>query len=103
MSKHYFGSNVKTCCKKMHDLLEDDRFPIDMNPILRKYMIPFAWPYSVLYQIDYCPWCGSQLRSLDEEYKRILKDEYGIEEVAFDYSNVPDEFKSEKWWIKRNL
>lgn len=51
--------------------------------------------------IDFCPWTGMKLpKRLDEEYFEIL-DQLGIE--PYEHDKIPDDMKSEEWWIKRKL
>lgn len=100
--KNYFGADIKQCCEKMEYLLNSDDFPIDMNPITRRYYIPFMWPNKNIYTIYHCPWCGTKLTELTDKYYEILKIEYGISDPE-NASNIPEEFKSEEWWLKRGL
>ena len=56
--------------------------------------------------IYYCPWCGKKLPiNLSDKWFEILKKEHGID-YPFDdpdRKNIPEEFKSDEWWKKRNL
>jgi hypothetical protein len=54
-------------------------------------------------QISFCPWCGTKFnRDLRKEYAQLLKNDYGIE-YPDDESELPKEFMSEEWFIKRKL
>ena len=55
--------------------------------------------------IHFCPWCAKTIPSrLNKEYFDILEKEYDIEVPDLEnFSNVPEDFKSDLWWIKRNL
>ncbi|MFA6065753.1 MAG: hypothetical protein WC707_01070 [Candidatus Babeliaceae bacterium] len=103
MSKNYLPSEkIKHCCPRMTELLDDWRFPIDMDMVIRKYFIPYMWPHSVELGIIYCPWCGTKLpKVLHEAYYEILEKEFGITDPQD--PNIPREFKSEEWWVKRGL
>ena len=70
--------------------------------------------------IEFCPLCGAKLpTSLSDEYHRELekvlgkegykalfyyKDEGAFKECpVLDRAKVPEEFKTDEWWIKRGL
>lgn len=94
--------NYQHCYKKMTELLDDDRFPIDMDPAVRKYFIPSMWPHKFKMAICYCPWCGKKLpKILEKEYFEILQNSYGTTNTA--KKIVPAEFTNERWWVKRKL
>ncbi|MGH3056094.1 MAG: DUF6980 family protein [Gaiellaceae bacterium] len=70
------------------------------NPVLREYtLLENA-------SMNFCPSCGKQLpKSLGDEWLTILRKEYGVIGEAASVWNpmVPEEFKSDAWWKKRNL
>lgn len=56
--------------------------------------------------LNFCPSCGSRVeKSLEDEWKSILMEEYNIEEDHCSVWNpmVPEEFKSDAWWRNRGL
>jgi len=89
----------------MATFLKDSRVGVYYDPILRFYSIFI--PSSGSYQkISFCPWCGNLLSpDLIEKYEEILKKEYNIDDPYDDeqMEKVPEEFKSDEWWKKRNL
>ena len=102
MSKHFdIAKHSKICCEVMAEQLEDFRFPIDMDPTVRRYFIPYMWPHSGVFTIDFCPWCATPLPTLEIKRKEILNKEYGITDDRDE--TIPDEFFSEEWWVKRSL
>jgi len=100
--------NIKTknehCCKLMEKALDDSRIEIDYWPVFREYSVSTR---SIAIQlIFYCPFCGSKLpKELRDEWGEILENEYNIDDPFCDQDSekIPDEFKSDLWWIKRNL
>ena len=57
-------------------------------------------------RLNFCPWCGKRLpKGLIKKLFDVLWQEYGIGyEADLDYyTNVPDEFRTDEWWKKRNL
>ena len=45
-------------------------------------------------------------KQLGEIWEKLLEKEYGIKESDIDYinfSNIPEEFKTDEWWKKRGL
>lgn len=55
------------CCPAMKQYLEDYRIPIDFDPELNFYFLPFVWPYRIRQGLRYCPWCGIKLPTIIEE------------------------------------
>jgi len=71
------------------------------NAKFREYGIPIRDGGSTKSIISYCPWCGTKLQKpLRSEWFDIL------EKLGFDdppTQDIPEEFKSDQWWVKRNL
>lgn len=55
------------CCSAMNGFLEDYRIPIDYDPELNSYFLPFVWPYTTRQGLRYCPWCGTKLPPMEEK------------------------------------
>jgi len=52
----------------------------------------------------FCPWCGSQLpEGLGDEWAKILKEEYKLDNPFKEWDRVPPEFKTDEWWKRRGL
>jgi hypothetical protein len=53
-------------------------------------------------RINFCPWCGTKLpENLRDKWFDTLLEEYDIEDPFDEMHKVPEEFKSDKWWVKR--
>lgn len=92
------------CCSKMDQYLKEDELCFKYIPRTRDYCIFVKKEYGgSLCGIDYCPWCGNKLRySLRNELGEILFDELHLDSF-FDDPKMPEEFKTDEWWKKRNL
>ncbi|MBP9791627.1 MAG: hypothetical protein KBC27_00220 [Rickettsiales bacterium] len=89
------------CCEKMGFAINKEHI-IDYDDCVRNYnLCGDKRDYAILY----CPWCGKDLgKRLNWEYFEILAKEYGIEDPDFvNFTNVPEEFKTDAWWKKRGL
>lgn len=95
------------CCAPMRQSIEDGAVYYD--PTKRDYYIRYHIKASTKIgharDIQYCPWCSKKLpKKLTLEWFNILEREYNIETPdSTTFTNVPEEFKSDAWWIKRNL
>ena len=110
------------CCELMYCFLKKEfgyRTEIEINysHILREHSIGSQFRQA----INNCPWCGTKLpASLRIEYRNILEQEHGIKPDLYtvhldkcnnpktdqelrETLNVPDEFKTDKWWKERGL
>jgi len=98
------------CCEEMYKILlgENDgecELHFGYDPKIREYYIDVKAEYGGAVQlIKYCPWCGEKLpKSLREEHFDILEREFGIDYGDLKTrSKIPNEFKSDEWWKKRN-
>lgn len=101
------------CCEEMYShLFRSDKrtseIHFDYYPVFREYFIDYKKEYGGGVQlIKFCPWCGSKLaKELREEFFNILEKEYKIETDIGEYrqrKDIPQEFKTDEWWKKRNL
>ena len=125
------NKKMKFCCPYMEYEIEEQNNPnpdgFSSNAI---YYIPMFREFCCYTRygdtdcgrpvIDYCPFCGTKLpKSLSDEYdielEKVLgkegyealfyyKDEGVFKECpVIDRAKVPEEFKADKWWIKRGL
>lgn len=89
----------------MAQAVRDPEIPISYYPVFREYSLDLNSPASK--RIDYCPWCSAKLpSSLRDKFFDILEQEYKINDgilAIFDNDQLPEEFKSERWWVKRGL
>ena len=78
---------------------------LEYIPESRSYnFILYDHPHGTHQTLWFCPWCGIKLpEELGEEWGRILKEEFNIEEPFRAWDRVPSEFKSDEWWKKRGL
>jgi hypothetical protein len=95
-----------TCCEDIRIILSDSRNNIHYYNVFREYYIQTK-RNTVILDIPFCPWCGKQLpSSLREKFFDVLELEYKISTNAGDYKDrpdIPEEFRSDQWWKKRNL
>lgn len=123
-------NKMQFCCYQMEFQIEEQQNgtpeSIGYDPVYREF-----WMYSVKMAketdneilgstIDYCPFCGIKLpKLLSDEYsielEKVLgrkgyealfyyKDEGAFKECpVLDRNKVPEEFKTDEWWIKRGL
>ena len=104
MSKKRFkhSEHIKWCCEDMKRNMYDNRFPLDLSLSTRTYMLPMVWPHGgTEMRINYCPWCATHLKTLEDKFDEVLEKEYGIDNWL--KAELPEEFKSEEWWLKRGL
>ena len=119
---------MKFCCATLKSELWN-RFSSEANedkslvydPVFRMYAYHAkrrkTYEESELRTIAYCPFCGSRLPYyLYDEYHLILEQALGTDEFfelwyqdpktgksKADQNKVPEEFKTDEWWIKRGL
>ena len=93
--------NKQFCCEAML-LAVNKEFIINYEDFVRNYNLQGK---GKVYALSFCPFCGGNLGSrLNSEYFDILEKEYGIEYPDFtNFTNVPEEFKTDEWWRKRGL
>ena len=95
------------CCDIIEDYSTRENNIIKYFPEFRSYnLILHDDPHGTHQKIDFCPWCGASFpEELGEEWDRILRVEYGIEDAAFswNFNKIPSEFKTDEWWKKRGL
>lgn len=103
MKKLFTHSDYITwCCEDMQTWMHDNRFPLDLGVATRTFFLPEVWPHEGPgLRINFCPWCGKPLPTLQEKRWEILEKEYNIENF-FD-PRIPEEFNTEEWWVKRGL
>jgi|SRR5690606_10358113 len=93
--------DTKHCCESMANSVNCKGSRIGYTPKFREYYVERNGTSSAdtLY---YCPWCGQKLpESTRDLLFALLEKEYNIDD---DLDNrVPAEFKTDEWWIKRNL
>ena len=90
------------CCERMTYFLADIRIPLDYSTKFREYVLVMPQAFQM---IDYCPWCGKELpTSLRDEWYEILENLLGEVIYELDYTDerIPEEFRDDTWWIKRN-
>ena len=92
----------KLCCKSMDKSIYEYKI-IHYDDVFRIYGINES--ENSFIGIKFCPWCGVNLGiRLAKIYFDILENEYGIEVPdTTNFTNVPEEFKSDEWWKKRGL
>ena len=92
------------CCKHLtNDVNLPDTYT-SYNKKFREFYLPLKYKTSIQV-IWFCPWCGKELpRSLSRDWFEILEKEYGLEDPYHEDEHlVPEEFKSDEWWKKRDI
>ena len=92
---------LKFCCDGMLKAIADKTIEYDMR--CRYYYANVS--SNMEKDIKCCPWCKTHLGdNLVKKYFYILKEEYNIKIPDMDnFTNIPDEFKTDEWWKKRGL
>ncbi|NQY42013.1 MAG: hypothetical protein HRT87_01540 [Legionellales bacterium] len=100
-------NNMFFCCDDMKIHISENEVAIRYSPRDREFHIcvlglkaPTVSEVIQSYQlINYCPWCGSKLPDhLGERRCRELE-KLGYDEFFSD--DIPSEFKTDEWWLKR--
>ncbi len=106
---------VKHCCEDMRGQVEhvcdihDSPFDcadhiIYYNNVFDEYGIIIHDGGSSYISISHCPFCGKRLpESKRERYFNILENDLNYSDEAILDNEIPEEFKSDEWWKKRNL
>ena len=97
--------HITYCCENMKVFIEDPRIKMGYNQTHRMYYLEIT-STGTIYLIDYCPACGTMLpENLVDKWTNILKKEFNIDDpYAKEQSKlIPEEFKTDEWWKKRNL
>jgi|SRR5579871_4837128 len=106
------NQSIKHCCEWMDLFIQDPRVAIIYVPSYRRYAIPFLQKGKHLcdltegFAIDYCPWCTQKLpQNLTDKWFEALEKEYGLNnpDNKEQQKLIPEEFKTDEWWKKRNL
>ncbi|MEX0940512.1 MAG: hypothetical protein WDZ41_04075 [Candidatus Babeliales bacterium] len=99
--------NNNFCCDILKESVSDLRSPLGYSPKIREFFIASKDNKHIVQAVNYCPWCGEKFpKDLRDEYFEILKSEYNLELCIFDIKknkNLPEEFKTDQWWKKRDL
>lgn len=100
------------CCETMSDALDNPDVLLSYSPRYREYFILVLSEnatrddVSALQGLSYCPWCNKKLpESTRDLWFNILEQDYQLDD-PWDKEQenlMPQEFKTDEWWIKRNL
>ena len=106
---------VEHCCEEMKNRIEhtcdvhDSPFDcadhiIYYSDVFDEYGIIIHDGGSSYITINYCPFCGKQLpKSKRDIYFNILENDLNYSNEDIWDGKIPEEFKSDAWWQKRNL
>jgi len=104
---------ITHCCFKIQKILKKNNSPLRYKAEKRLYVMeyhlyrkPRKNDLIVSEILHYCPFCGKKFpKELRQEYSRILQEECHIKDMweQIRTGNIPDEFKTDKWWKKRGL
>lgn len=77
---------------------------INYRSYVRSYNFLIDSSYGTHQQMNYCFWCGAKVpEEFGDEWARILKEDYNLDNPFEDWDRVPAEFKTDEWWRKRGL
>ena len=95
----------KYCCINMEGNVEEEPFSIAYEEYSREYFLIFYKSKCQKYRkIYYCGFCGKKLpKNLKKEWKFLLTKEFGIKDIVKEWGKIPEEFKTDKWWRKRDM
>lgn len=106
------NEKIDHCCEMMCEALRNPDIALSYSPKYREYFIPVLYKgrtrgkVNALQGIAYCPWCNKKLlESTRAQWFDILEQEYHLDD-PWDKDQeplIPNEFKTDEWWIKRNL
>lgn len=101
------------CCSEIYEILlgENDgkcELYFGYIPQFREYFISVRAEYGAASRmIKNCPWCGKKfVKGLREEFFNTLENEFDIITSVGEYKerkDIPEEFKTDEWWKKRDL
>ena len=102
MKKENIEFYCKLCCSDLEDAIRRK------NPKLLAYdPITFSFGFEVgsgVLNIRYCPFCSTKMpASLSDKYHDELTQLLGKEYYNVEQDEIPEEFKTDEWWIKRGL
>ena len=105
--KEYF-KNVRFCCYSLSNCCEQREYRdsskfIEYDRVTREFSLGSDGTF--FYGISCCPFCGTRLpRGLGLEWIQFVEKELGQEYLSEPLINLlPEEFKTDEWWIKRGL
>lgn len=83
------------CCKALYEDL------LDGKVVYNEMYNCFHYPYSRVFA--YCPNCGAKLPDYSTEYDEALEEALGKEYCDITEDEIPEEFKTDEWWRKREI
>ena len=91
-----------SCCRGMFVDLFDNVCEFDTT--YKRFYIHLLRENEAYWQtLGYCPYCGTKLPNLSDEYDDCLEEAVGKEYCDITEDEIPEEFKSDVWWKKRGL
>jgi hypothetical protein len=98
----------KHCCKEMNTTLNDENTSLVYSSVFRDYglLVVTDNDRTTVQGIYYCPWCQTQLpKNCFNLWFQVLKQEYNLDNPRSEEQRnfIPNEFKTDEWWIKRKL
>lgn len=90
------------CCDSFKKSLDDEDIPLRYIPKYREFSIVILDGGSSSQEIHFCPWCGKKLpKSLRDLWFDTVWDKLNLD--GPEDPRLPDEYKSEDWWIESGL
>lgn len=91
------------CCDVMDGYATDKNSLVNYESSSRAYSFYLTDdPHGTHQRMNYCFWCGAKLpEDLGNEWARILKEDYKLDNPYKEWDKVPAEFKTDEWWKNR--
>ena len=107
------------CCRSMGQFYTPKQErnkgkPIVYSPVFKSYGLVLnydAKDFNSTVSMEFCPFCGNRLPDeglIEDAWYTCLENEFGLSYDPKDnweqfFESVPEEFKTDEWWIKRGL
>lgn len=91
------------CCEKMKQVFLSGNFDLFYEKQFARTLCKRRDGISCCWYWDYCPFCGKSIKDKTNEYKKVLKNEFNINDPWDDGIELPEEFHTDEWWKKRGL
>ena len=105
-SHHKSSPSDKHCCYRMETTANyDEEGPpfIAYEEYLREYFFVSMIKSPRYRKFSYCIYCGQKIKNLKQEWKFLLKKEFGIKNIVKEWGKIPEKFKTDEWWRKKDL
>lgn len=100
----YF-KNIKFCCPSFENLCEEEKYTDWHMYIAYHRQTRSFWIENGHHMIQCCPYCGKRLpKELTREWLDLVEEEFGEEYLSPPKMyELPEEWLTDEWWVKRGL